>query len=101
MPKVSLDATNSVDVLKGAEFTNQKLKDYFLASIQQQIKLDIDEVGARVENRAIILMKKTTVRSSSKPIPKIFHLDEPFYVVMKELKKNPYLVAYIKEVKSI
>jgi hypothetical protein len=57
----------------------------------ENIKFDMDEKGARVENEAVIVMTKSVMMEPEKP--KNFILNEPYWVVMKRTdSENPYFI---------
>jgi hypothetical protein len=62
----------------------------------ENIKFDMDENGARVENEGVIGMEAT---SAWWPEPKIkqFILDKPYRVIMKRsTSQNPYFILGVK-----
>jgi hypothetical protein len=59
----------------------------------ENIKFKIDEVGAKVENEAVIMMTKCAI-ISIKP-KRTFIVDKPFWVVMKQKGCHPYFIVQI------
>ena len=95
MPKIEIKHARQVKELVGQQLENAKFKEYFIASIYEIIKLDIDETGVKVENEGGIKMvrKRATKPKERKEIL----VDRSFWLVMKEVGKEPYLVAFISE----
>ena len=97
MPKISINAHHDVKELKNIKLANQSFKSYYFDKIYEIVKLDIDETGVKVENEGVIMLKKCVVKQPVKK-PKCIILDQPFWIVMKEVgKKNPYFIAYIND----
>lgn len=53
----------------------------------------MDEVGAKVENEAVIVCLEKCARP--KKTPKILVLDSPFWLVMQQKGKHPYFLTRI------
>jgi len=75
---------------------NKGFEEYFIASMFENIKFDMDHKGARVENEGVIATP-TAMPSTQRPKVKRFILDKPFWVVMKRKNsRNPYFVLGVK-----
>ena len=78
----------------GCRVANKNLEGYQISDIYEIIKLDFDEKGVKVENEGAIRMLKCAVKQ---PIDKKYIiLDKTFWLIMKEGKNHPYLVARIE-----
>lgn len=59
----------------------------------ENIKFKIDEIGAKVENEAVMVLSKCMV---VKPVIKRnLIVNQPFWVIMKQKEGYPYFVAQI------
>jgi len=57
----------------------------------ENIKFDMNEKGARVENEAVIMAKRQAF------IPKNIILDDDFWVIMKQANSlNPYFILGVQ-----
>ena len=92
MPVIELDLHHSIEELK-LNVLNAGFEDYFIQEIFENIKLKIDESGAIVENEAVIMMNRSMAIFEE---PKQFVLDKPFWIVMKEAQKHPYLAVFVR-----
>lgn len=92
MPKLHFEYEREYSDLIGKFLSNDNFTDYFIASMQQKIKFDMDHKGARVED----LLSLTSTFSSVPPEeenPKLLILDKPFWIVMKRTDSdNPYFI---------
>ncbi len=96
-PKLHLDHHRDYVELIGKHLANKGFETYFIAQMFENIKFDMDEKGARVENEAVIVMKEAMMMESEKP--KNFILDKPYWVVMKRTdSQNPYFILGINNV---
>lgn len=57
MPVVELDLHHSIEELK-LGVLNEGFSDYIIQEIFENLKLKIDESGAKVENEAVIMMNR-------------------------------------------
>jgi hypothetical protein len=98
-PKLHLDHHRDYDELIGKFLSNQGFEDYFIAQMFENIKFDMDEKGARVENEAAIGMEFATAELSEEPKIKNFILDKPYWVIMKRTdSQNPYFILGVNNV---
>ena len=81
MPVVKLDCMRQVEEMKGRSFSNPELKGYMISVMMEALKLKIDESGAKVESRAVMVGTKCPVINKQKP--KEFIFNRTFWVVMK------------------
>jgi 16S rRNA U516 pseudouridylate synthase RsuA-like enzyme len=71
---------------------NVGFEDYFISQMFENIKFDMDEKGARVENEAVIVMEKAAFEIAEEKVKK-FILNKPYWIVMKRIdSQNPYFV---------
>ncbi len=96
-PKIHLDHHRDYIELIGKSLNNKEFKKYFIAQMFENIKFDMDEKGARVENEGVIAMEITSSEFTTKPPePKNFILDKPYWIVMKRTNsENPYFILGI------
>ena len=80
MPVIELDLNHSIDELKGLGVNNKGFETYHIQEIFENLKLKIDESGAKVENEALIVMNRSMPMIQDL---KEFILDKPFWIVMK------------------
>lgn len=81
MPIIDLDIQRTYSELLNAEVTSGQLKNYKIGAMLEKIKFRIDEVGAKVENEAMMMVGITSVNLVR---PKRLHLDEEFWVLMRQ-----------------
>jgi len=94
-PKLILDYHRDYNELIGIQLANKDFKGYTLSQMFENIKFDMDEKGARVENEGVIVIAKSMKIIKEKP--KNFILDKPYWVIMKRTdSKNPYFLLGIK-----
>ncbi|HPO55998.1 MAG: hypothetical protein GX452_05630 [Ignavibacteriales bacterium] len=94
-PKLHLDYHRDYVELIGRYLANKGFESYFIGQMFENIKFDMDEKGARVENEAVIVLPKSV--SIDKDKPKNLILDKPYWVVMKRKdSKNPYFILGVK-----
>lgn len=92
-PKLHLDHHRDYVELIDKFLSNQGFSDYFIAQMFENIKFDMDEKGAKVENEAVISMTLGVTGPSKKPKIKNFILDKPYWVIMKRAdSQNPYFI---------
>lgn len=96
-PKLHLDHHRDYIELINKWLSNEGFSDYFIAQMFENIKFDMDEKGARVENEAVIVMVASAMMEPEKP--KNFILDKPYWVVMKRAdSQNPYFILGVNNV---
>jgi len=92
-PKIHLDHHRYYVELINKFLANNNFQDYFIAQMFENIKFDMDEKGARVENEAVIGLGFNSAYNPAKPKPKNFILDKPYWVVMQRSDSvNPYFI---------
>lgn len=99
MPFLHVDMTRKYTELIHKYFKNSEFTDYFIATMFENIKFDINEKGARVENEAVIMMKNLSAMPyfENQDIPKNIILDDDFWVIMKQSNSlNPYFILGIQ-----
>ncbi len=95
-PKLHLDFNREYKQMIGQKIKNSKLKGYMISVMQEVIKFDMDEKGARVENEAVIGM--ITSAGPNAYTPKKLILDKPYWVLMKRSdSNNPYFLLGVKD----
>lgn len=94
-PELHLDYHRDYVELIGRFLANSGFESYFIGQMFENIKFDMDEKGARVENEAVIVLPKSVSIQQDKPKNLIF--DKPYWVVMKRKdSKNPYFILGIR-----
>lgn len=98
MPELHMDHNREYSALIGEELANSKFTDYFISAMQEKIKFDMDNKGARVENEAFVgLSWGASPPDDPNPNPKLLILDKPFWVIMKRAdSNNPYFILGVK-----
>lgn len=92
-PMLHLEQNRSYQEMVGKDIANKLFRDYVISVMQEVIKFDMDEKGARVENEAIIAMITSVKPQAEVYKPKIMKLDKPYWVVMKRADSaNPYFI---------
>ena len=71
---------------------NPNFKQYRVQTMVEKIKFRMDEVGAKVENEAVIMLSRMCVLNPNK---RSFLLNSPFWVVMRESEKQPYFILHV------
>ncbi|GAB1366557.1 hypothetical protein MASR1M36_14280 [Candidatus Cloacimonadaceae bacterium] len=95
-PVLHLDAERKYEEMLGLRVKNKKMKGYAISVMQEKIKFDMDEKGARVENEAVIGMITSVAPGSY--TPKKLVLDKPYWVIMKRANSNnPYFLMGVDE----
>lgn len=95
-PKLHLDYNREYKQMIGLKVTNSKLRGYAISVMQEVVKFDMDEKGARVENEAVIGM--ITSAGPNAYTPKKLILDKPYWVMMKRTdSNNPYFLLGVKD----
>ena len=98
-PKLHLDHHRDYVELINKWLSNEGFSDYFIAQMFENIKFDMDEKGAKVENEAVIAIPLGAAGPSKKPKIKNFILDEPYWVIMKRANsQNPYFILGVNNV---
>ncbi len=99
MPFLHVDMTREYTELINKYLKNSKFTQYFIAKMFENIKFDINEKGARVENEAVITMEKNSVMPyfENQYTPKNIILDDDFWVIMKQANSlNPYFILGVQ-----
>jgi hypothetical protein len=97
-PKLHLDHHRDYVELIEKYLANKGFETYFIAQMFENIKFDMDEKGARVENEAVIIMMFDLVVMEPEK-PKNFILDKPYWVVMKRANsQNPYFLLGVNNI---
>ncbi|MGB3938303.1 MAG: hypothetical protein WBK79_00685 [Candidatus Cloacimonas acidaminovorans] len=97
-PILHLNYEREYKEMLNKKVTNKKLEGYQIALMQEIIKFDMDEKGARVENEAIIGMITSINPDAYKP--KNLILDKPYWVIMKRANSNnPYFILGVGDTK--
>lgn len=89
-PKLSMSMRRDYKEIIGKQVTTKGFESYRIAQMFENIKFDMDEKGARVENEAVILMiKGIPVQEKVRR----FILDAPYWIVMKRADSaQPYFI---------
>jgi len=92
MPKLHLDYHRDYTEMIGKNLANKNFEEYFIGQMFENIKFDMDQKGAKVENEAVIGMMMASGPPEPKKI-KQFIFDKPFWVIMKRANsQNPYFI---------
>ncbi len=84
--------THVYEELLQKKIGNDNFTHYAIGQMYEMIKFDLDEKGARVENKAVIALPTAMPPEEGKKI-RSFIMDKPFWVIMKRRgNKNPYFV---------
>lgn len=98
-PKLHLDHHRDYVELIGKWLSNEGFSNYFIAQMFENIKFDMNEKGAKVENEAVIATGYGIAGPSKKPKIKNFILDKPYWVIMKRAdSQNPYFILGVNNV---
>jgi len=90
-PIIHLDYHRDYIELLGKYLKNKGFEDYYIDQMFENIKFDMDEKGARVENEAVITQKSFGIVDVEEF--RNFVLDKPYWVIMKRANsKNPYFL---------
>jgi hypothetical protein len=93
-PMLHVDYHRDYTTLLGARLANKDFKSYRIEKMFENIKFDMDEKGARVENEAVIVLGKSIEINDSKP--RKFILNKPYWIIMKRTNsQNPYFILGI------
>jgi len=96
MPKLHLQYRRDYNELINKPFSNKGFEGYVIAMMFENIKFDMDQKGARVENEAVIGGRGAARRAKPVNVRK-FILDKPFWVVMKRQDKQyPYFLLGVE-----
>jgi hypothetical protein len=94
MPKLHLNYQREYTEIIGIPLANKGFENYFIQKMFENIKFDMDQMGARVENEAVIVPIFGSAYEPKKV--KEFILDQPFWVIMKRSNsQNPYFILGI------
>jgi hypothetical protein len=97
MPEIHLNYNRVYTEMINKFFANKDWEDYFIAEMFENIKFDMDNKGARVENEAVIVGVFGAAGPIENEKPRNFILDKPFWVVMKQKDRpNPYFLLGVK-----
>ncbi|MFZ5391926.1 MAG: hypothetical protein ACOZAR_01900 [Patescibacteria group bacterium] len=99
MPNIHLDHHRQYDELINLPLTNHNFKEYYINTMVEDIKFDMDYKGARVENQAVLLPMLTSIEFD-RPKPKNLILNKPFWIIMKRTSsQNPYFILGVNNEK--
>jgi hypothetical protein len=92
MPILHLDYSRQYDEMLNKALANKGFESYSISQMFENIKFDMDEKGATVENEAVIGL------AMSMPVnEKSLIFDKPFWVIMKRTNsQNPYFILQVK-----
>lgn len=96
MPKLHLDLSRTYGELVNMWLKNKGFEDKYISKMFENIKFDLDQKGARVENEAVIGVFIGTSVNLNQKTPKHLILNKPFFVVMKRsVSTRPYFVMSV------
>lgn len=102
VPMISLDYHRNYTEMIGKFLANEDFEDYKISKMYEKIKFTMDEVGAKVENEAVIELESDEAGEPDfdappPPPPRNFILDEPFWVIMKRADSEvPYFMIGVR-----
>ncbi len=98
-PMLHLDYNRQYHEMMGKSILNKSLLGYGISVMQEIIKFDMDEKGARVENEAVIVVATSAGPGHDSYKPKQLILDKPYWVVMKRFdSQNPYFILGVNNI---
>lgn len=71
----------------------KEIPGYSVQQVVEGVKLKLDESGAVVENEGMMIMDECAIMSN-----RCLKFDSPFWVVMKEIGKHPYICIKINNI---
>jgi hypothetical protein len=95
-PVIDLSHSRDYKELINKHLLNKGFEEYMILKMFENIKFNMDEKGARVENEAVIVIGKSVPQFGE---PRQFVLDKPFWVIMK--RKNAQVPFFILHVKNV
>ena len=96
-PSISLEHYREYNELINKNLLNKGFEQYFIFKMFENIKFDMDEKGARVENEAVIVLGKSAQIDDEEP--RLFILDKPYWIIMKRKdSKAPYFLLGVNNV---
>ncbi len=97
-PVLHLDHHRDYVELIGKYFANKGFEDYAIGQMFENIKFDMDEEGAKVENEAVITGETMSAGPPEEEPPhKNFILNKPYWVIMqRQDAQNPYFILGVK-----
>ena len=96
-PILHLDHHREYVELINKNLANKGFEDYAITQMFENIKFDMNEKGAKVENEAVIVGALGMAGGPTKQIkPKNFILNKPYWVIMqRKNSQNPYFILGI------
>ncbi|MDD4902630.1 MAG: hypothetical protein PHE24_05865 [Patescibacteria group bacterium] len=92
-PKLQLDDQRDYNELINKYLANKGFENYYIAMMFENIKFNMDERGARVENEGAIGLTLGAAYNPNPVKPKNFILNKPYWVVMqRKNSQNPYFI---------
>jgi len=96
MPELHVQHRRDYNALINKPFSNRGFEGYVIAMMFENIKFDMDQKGARVENEAVIAGGHGARRPAPVKVRR-FILDKPFWVVMKRKESQyPYFLLGVE-----
>lgn len=96
-PMLHLSHERAYEEMIGKALKNKKFTAYMISVMQEIIKFDMDEKGARVENEAFIGMVTSFNPNANVYKPKKMILDKPYWVMMKRFdSSSPYFILGVQ-----
>ncbi len=92
-PIIHLSYNRIYSELEGNYLLNKKFTEFKIKQMFENIKFDIDEKGARVENEAVLFVEYGCAPPSEEESSRCFILDKPYWVIMKrQASQKPYFM---------
>ena len=91
-PKLNLDYHRDYLELLGKSLANKGFEKHQIKKMYENIKFNLDEKGAKVEDEAVLDAIPTAIDEHPQ-VPKQLKFNKPFWVIMKRTEsKNPYFI---------
>jgi len=95
IPVVKFDIEAHYKNIEGQEFLHARKK-YTIEVAYQKTALTLDENGGHVESEADISYASDSVAVPEKMHPKHLVFNEPFYIIIRHINRNPYFVMRVE-----
>jgi hypothetical protein len=93
-PELHLNYNRTYQELLDISLANKGFESYRISSMFENIRFDMDEKGARVENEAVITLSKSIAFDKRN-----FILNKPYWVIMQRKESsNPYFILGVRNV---
>lgn len=99
-PKLHIDFHRDYIELIHKKLANNNFTNFIISKMFENIKFDMDEKWARVENEAVISVSITWMfLEKSLEKPRNFIIDKPYWLIMqRKNSNNPYFILWINNI---